>query len=119
MTALVRGIRSVEFDVAALEESIRFYRDVWKLDLVKQTAGSACFRGTGSYHHILAIHQASDRPAVRSLVYEAISRDAVHMIHERVTAQKVECETPGPLAREGGGFGFGCKDAEGRNLVIS
>jgi catechol 2,3-dioxygenase-like lactoylglutathione lyase family enzyme len=119
MTALIRGIRSVEFEVAALKESIRFYRDIWNLDLVKQTTRSAYFRGTSSYNHILAIHQTDDKPAIRSLVYEAVSREAVHAIHERVVAQNFESETPGPLAREGGGFGFGCKDAEGRNLVIS
>lgn len=119
MAAWVRGIRSVEFEVAALEESIKFYRDVWNLSVVKVSESSAYFRGTGSYNHILAIHAAPEKPSIRCIVYDASSRQAVLAIYENLQRFGLDSEKPGPLAREGGGFGFGCKDVEGRNLIVT
>jgi hypothetical protein len=36
----------------------RLYTRVWNLKEIERKGGSIYFRGTGAYHHILAIHQA-------------------------------------------------------------
>ena len=118
MTAQVNAVRSIELAVVDLAEAQRFFTDVWNLDVVDQTAERACLRGTGSFHHILALHRAAE-PAVVRITLQAADERTVRALHEAVSAKAVgPVEKPGALTLAGGGFGFGFKDAEGRNFAI-
>lgn len=118
MTVRVRGIRSVAIDVCALDEAAAFYTDVWRLAQVAAVDGARYFRGTCRHHHILSLHAAA-RPAIRCLVFDAADRAEVDALHAAVKASGVACEMPHPLASPGGGYGFGFKDPEGRNLAVA
>ena len=116
--ARVQGVRSVAVDVCALEDAASFYRSVWNLDPVESSAAARHFRGTGPHHHILSLHAAS-RPAIRNIVFEAADHAAVEAIHARVKASGAESEAPHDWQAPGGGFSFGFRDPEGRNLAVA
>ena len=118
MALCVRGIRSVAIDVCALGEAAAFYTDVWKLTEVASEQGARYFAGTSAYHHILSLHTAA-RPAIRRIVFDAAGRDNVDALHVRVKASGVACDAPHEWCAPGGGYGFGFKDPEGRNLAVA
>jgi catechol 2,3-dioxygenase len=118
MTARVQGIRSIAVDVCALDTAAGFYTAVWNLDCVETTADARWFRGTGPHHHILSLH-AANRPAVRRIVFDAADRDTVAALHAQVKASGVETGAPREWDTPGGGFGFGFRDPEGRNLAVA
>jgi catechol 2,3-dioxygenase-like lactoylglutathione lyase family enzyme len=115
---LVRGVRSVEIATSNLDQAAAFYRDVWNLHLQEQEANACHFRGTGRYHHIVALH-AGPKPELIRVVFDVADRERLDALHRAVTAAKA-----GPitaivdLAGPGGGTGFGCKDPEGRNFAF-
>jgi catechol 2,3-dioxygenase len=118
MSARVRGIRSVAIDVCALEDAAAFYETVWRLAPVARAEDARYFRGTCAHHHILSLHAAA-RPAIRRIVFDVADRAAVAALHARVQASGVACEAPHDLDAPGGGYGFGFKDPEGRNLGVA
>jgi catechol 2,3-dioxygenase-like lactoylglutathione lyase family enzyme len=118
MTARVQGVRSVAIDVCALDEAAAFYRSVWNLMPVEAPGAARYFRGTGPHHHILSLYPAT-RPAIRRVVFEAADRGAVNALHAQVEASGVQTEAPREWTAPGGGFAFGYKDPEGRNLVVA
>src|SRR3954469_4294415 len=117
MSVCARGIRSVAVDVCALDDAAAFYTDVWKLTPVVTEGAARYFAGTSAYHHILSLH-AGPRPAIRRVVFDAADREAVDALHTRVKASGVVCEAPHEWDAPGGGYGFGFKDPEGRNLAV-
>jgi catechol 2,3-dioxygenase-like lactoylglutathione lyase family enzyme len=116
--ASVRAIRCVDVAVGNLEETSRFYGGIWGLDEVARPSGARYFRGTAQYHHILALFERP-KPALIRIVFDAADRAAVDELHRAVVAARVgPVEEPHPLMRPGGGYGFGFKDPESRNLAI-
>lgn len=116
--AAVRGVRSVEIEVADVGRAAEFYAQVWGLAEVERRGGSCYLRGTGEYHHILALHQAGGRGTFRRVVFDAADRKTVDAIHRQVIehlGKSVACQE---LQWPGGGYGFGFKDPEGRNLAV-
>ena len=99
-----------------------FFTDVWGLTLVARDNAASHLRGTGPFHHILALHRrpraeilrinllAADRAGVDALHARAGEQGAVHGVSD-LTA-------PAELDRPGGGYGFAFRDGEGRNLAI-
>jgi catechol 2,3-dioxygenase len=114
---LVRGVRSVELAATNFEEAGRFYESVWHLDPVAARAGVRLYRGTGAYHHILGLHQGP-RPALIRIVFDVADRLSVDALHRAVAAAGVPAGAPAELTADGGGYGFGCKDPDGRNLAF-
>jgi catechol 2,3-dioxygenase len=115
--ATVRGVRCVDFAVADLEETARFYGGIWGLRPVAQTLETRYFRGASRYHHILALRRA-EKPAIVRVVFEVADRRTLAELHRAVTAVGVEVSASRDVRWPGGGHGFGCKDPEGRNLVF-
>ncbi len=113
----VLGVRSVAVAVTDLERAFRFYREVWGLLPVERSASAIHLRGTGRYHHILALHQAP-RPAIIRIVLAAADQAAIDALHRALAREVSAIEQPGPLAAPGGGYGFGFKDHEGRNFAL-
>jgi catechol 2,3-dioxygenase len=114
---LIRGVRSVDFVVTNLDEAARFYETVWNLDPVAVGDDSRFFRGTAGYHHVLGLHRGA-QPAVKRIVFDVADRQAADALHRAVTAAGAKSTTPAVLTTPGGGYGFGCKDPDGRNLAF-
>lgn len=117
MTYLVRGVRSIEVEVNDPERAAAFFTQVWNLTQVDHRGGSYYFRGTGAYHHILAIHTARAGTAVRRIVFDVADRDALAALHSRVKPLADATEAPHDVDAPGGGTGFGFTDREGRNYA--
>jgi len=115
---LIRGLRSIDLVATNLDEATRFYEDVWGLTTVERRNDAIYFRGTQRYHHVLGLHRGA-QPAVIRIVFDVDDRAAVEALHKAIVA--AGCNTapaPGPVALAGGGYGFGCKDPDGRNLAF-
>ncbi len=118
MIPRVRGIRSVEIDVASVKAASDFYRNVWKLTEVA-SPGATCFRGTAAYHHIIGLHPpGAEGPAIRSVVFDVADAAQLHALHAKVKAAIPNVEAPHALGGAAGGFGFGFKDSEARNFIL-
>jgi catechol 2,3-dioxygenase len=123
-SCLVRGVRSVELVVSNLGEATRFYEETWRLTPLETVAsnplplageGARYFRGTSGYHHVLALHGGTP-PAVVRIVFDVADRTAVDALHRAITDAGGKPTAPANVTRAGGGYGFGCKDPDGRNL---
>ena len=119
-SCLIRGVRSVELATTNIEEAARFYETVWMLDPVEMRGGkrgARFFRGTAGYHHLLGLHTGA-QPAVVRIVFDVADRKAVDALHRAIAAAGGKPSAPGKVAIGGGGYGFGCKDPDGRNLAF-
>jgi catechol 2,3-dioxygenase len=116
--AAVQGIRCVDIGVGNLDAAARFYGGIWGLREVERNAHACYFRGTGPYHHVLGLHERTT-PALLRVVFDARDRAAVDDLYAAVDAAKAgPVEEPHASIRPGGGYGFGFRDAEGRNLAV-
>lgn len=114
---LVRGVRSVELVASNLDEAARFYETVWNLAPVGADNDARYFRGTGRYHHVIGLHRGA-QPAVVRIVFDAGDRSSVDALHRATGAAGCKAPAPAVLPGTGGGYGFGCKDPDGRNLAF-
>ena len=115
---LVRGVCSVELVASNFAEASRFYETVWGLRPVPSPDSMRLYRGTGRYHHIVGLHRGP-QPALVRIVFDVATRADVDALHRTVAASGVPVTAPGPVSAEfGGGYGFGCKDPDGRNLAF-
>ena len=113
----VRGVRSVELAVTNLEEAGRFYESVWALRPVEAREGVRLYRGTAAYHHIVGLHRAL-RPGLVRIVFDVADRGGVDALHHAISTAGGPVTAPARLAADGGGYGFGCRDPDGRNLAF-
>ena len=113
---VVRGVRSVELVATNFEEADRFYEGVWHLEPVAAARGARLYRGTGPTTTSSACIGA--RPALVRIVFDVADRPAVNALHRAVAAAGGPVGAPAELAGDGGGYGFGCKDPDGRNLAF-
>jgi hypothetical protein len=118
MKSAVRGVRSIELEFNDLSLATSFFTRVWNLTEVTRDSGSIFLRGTGPYHHILALHDGEAGTAVRRVVFDASDRQAVDDFHRKISAHIPTCGVPGPFDAPGGGYGFDFVDPEGRCLAI-
>ncbi|MGZ5882711.1 MAG: VOC family protein, partial [Xanthobacteraceae bacterium] len=113
----VRGVRSVEIAATNLEEAGRFYESVWGLRLVEARDGVQLYRGTAAYHHIVGLHRGP-RPGLMRIVFDVADREGVDALHRAIAAAGSPVTAPARFAADGGGYGFGCTDPDGRNLAF-
>jgi catechol 2,3-dioxygenase-like lactoylglutathione lyase family enzyme len=117
-SCFIRGVRSVELVASNLDEAARFYEEVWGLAPVATARNdSRYFRGTAGYHHLLGLHSGA-QPAVVRIVFDVADRAGVDALHAKIAAAGGKPGTPATLTIAGGGYGFGCKDPDGRNLAF-
>jgi len=116
--ARVRALRSIEIGVTNLVVAQDFYTRVWGLTPVEEANGVHYLRGTGRFRHILSLRRLAQAALVR-IVFDAGDPGAVDALHAQLIAHGVAAsEAPRPLNSPGGGYGFGFKDLEQRNLAI-
>jgi catechol 2,3-dioxygenase-like lactoylglutathione lyase family enzyme len=116
-SCLVRGVRSVELAATNFGEAARFYETTWGLAPVEQHNDALYFRGTGRYHHVLGLHYGA-QPAVIRIVFDVADQAGIATLHQTISAAGAKPSAPAQLSTPGGGYGFGCKDPEGRNLAF-
>jgi len=114
---LIRGVRSVELVASNLDEAARFYETVWNLTAVEARNDARYFRGTGRYHHVLGLHCGA-QPAVLRIVFDVADRVGVNALHGKIAAAGGNPTSPAALTTAEGGYGFACKDPDGRNLAF-
>ena len=112
----VRAVRAVDFGVTDIETAARFFSDVWHLTPVPGPADDVLMRGTGAFHHILRLHRAPHLGLTR-IVLDAADRATVDGLHGQIVkAGGTTDAAPRNLAS--GGYGFGCRDPEGRGIAV-
>jgi catechol 2,3-dioxygenase len=115
----VIGLRSVEFGVADVAATARFYQERWGLPLVAEEGGSAFLRASGPEHHIVVLHQRATPGVVRTNL-AAPDKATVDAMHARMVGLGAEAlGAPGVLAQPGGGYGFDFRDPDGQLFSIS
>lgn len=116
--AQVRALRSVDLGFRDLDKALRFFTEVWNLTAVSESAGVHYLRGTGAFHHILAIRR-TPRPILFRMVLDAADVATVDGLHAQVAAHGLKTiDPPARLRQPHGDYGFGFKDPEGRNIAI-
>jgi catechol 2,3-dioxygenase len=113
----IRGVRSVELVASNLDEAARFYETVWNLAPVAASNKARYFRGTGGYHHVLGLH-GGEQPAVMHIAFDVADRAGIDALHEKISAAGAKPGKPAKLTAAGGGYGFACRDPDGRNLAF-
>lgn len=116
--ARVRALRAVEFGVAEPEAAATFFVDAWRLAPVGERSGIRYFRASGRHHWVTSIRKAAVPGLVR-IVFDAADRAALERLREQVSAAGArEVQPIVELLTPGGGYGFGFKDPDGRNLAV-
>ena len=76
MSPWIEGLRSVALFVPDLAKAEEFYTRTWHLEVAHRGDGELFLRGSGSDHHLLALHQGGVVPQVRQVTLRARSREA-------------------------------------------
>lgn len=114
----VTAVRSVTLGVPDLAASKAFYTGIWGLTPVNESADALYLRGTGPYHHVLAL-TAHGKPQVLELDLLADDRGAIDALHQQVSGAAVtQLTAPGRRDASGSGYGFSFVDPDGRRVNI-
>jgi len=115
---MVTGLRGVDLGVPDVAAHARFYTEVWRLSVAAERDGSVYLRGTGAYHHILALHPR-DKPGLLCINLAAASRADVDRVHLRAKeAGASRIDPPAAIGEPGGGYGFIFADPDGRVVRV-
>ncbi len=114
--ARATSVRSIELAVPDLDVARRFYEEGWGLEEVARDGNVSYLRGSGSEHHILALHGGGE-PGVRRINLGVAARDAADALSARLrdAAVRVVSE-PHAIDEPGEGYGFAFLDCEGREF---
>ena len=115
----ISGLRSVALTVPDLPAAETFYTEVWRLEVAARTEGVLYLRGSGSDHHLLALHAAAGTPKVRQVSLRARSAEALAAIAATcVAAGGVVERVAGSPTDPAGGRSLVIRDADGRRIEV-
>ncbi|WP_382328217.1 VOC family protein [Hydrogenophaga sp. UC242_50] len=116
----IEAVRSVALNVPDLAQAETFYTEVWRLSVAHRGEQAICLRGTGSDHHLLALHAGGPVPQIRQVTLRARSLDALHAVAEAVPRAGGTLLSPiGPLRDDpAGGTGLTLRDPHGRVIQV-
>jgi catechol-2,3-dioxygenase len=119
MTApLVGALRSVEIGLADVPAAEAFFTGTWGLEVAARDKDAVYLRGTGTDHHLLAIHPAG-KSELRMVTLRARSSEALDAVGLAAKANGGVLLSPrGPVNEPGGGEAVVVRDPQGRNLRI-
>ncbi|HEX4192703.1 MAG TPA: VOC family protein [Stellaceae bacterium] len=114
----VTAVRSITLGVSDLAASKAFYTGIWGLTPALERADAVFLRGTGPYHHVLALTQHVT-PQVLEIDLLADDRAAIDALHRQVSdSAATQLTAPGRHDAPGGGYGFSFVDPDGRRVNI-
>src|SRR6185369_1738388 len=76
----IAGLRSVALYVPDLAKAEAFYTQTWHLEVAHREDGALYLRGSGSDHHLLALHQGGEAPQIRQVTLRARNRAALDAV---------------------------------------
>jgi catechol 2,3-dioxygenase len=118
--ARVIGVRSVELGVRDINASLKFYKDIWGLEVAGQDGDAIHLRATSSEHHVLTLRERG-KADLLGVHFAANDRTAVDALHGKAKGYGVDAGAapvvlPGGA---GGGYGFRFKTPDGLPMSIS
>jgi len=115
----ISALRSVALNVPDLAVAEHFYTTIWHLDVVAKTEQAIYFRGTGSDHHLLALHQAQGPAQIRCVTLRARDASSLETIAQAaVDAGGRVLQSLSPVTEPGGGFSISVVDPDGRIFEV-
>ena len=115
----IAGLRSVALTVPDLAAAEAFYTRTWRLDVAGRGDGVLYLRGSGSDHHLLALHAAPGTPRIRQVTLRARSAQALDAIAQATLAAGGTVErASAPAAGPAGGTSLLIRDSDGRRIEI-
>ena len=113
---LVSALRSVDIGLADVPAAEKFFTEVWKLSVAARVGAVVYLRGTGSDHHLLALHPRP-RSELLSVTLRANSAKALDLVADKVLANGGKLLSKhAPVTQPGGGEAITVRDPQGRNL---
>jgi catechol 2,3-dioxygenase-like lactoylglutathione lyase family enzyme len=113
------GLRSVALTVPDLAAAETFYTATWRLSVAARSAGVLYLRGSGSDHHLLALHAAPGTPQILKVTLRARSRAALDAVARATQDAGGVVERAVAAAEDpSGGETLVIRDADGRRIEI-
>ncbi len=82
-SSLVCALRSIALTVPDLASAEVFFTRTWHLQVVDRTPNALYFRGAGSDHHLLALHQSPGEAQILHVTLRARSLEALGLAMQR------------------------------------
>jgi catechol 2,3-dioxygenase-like lactoylglutathione lyase family enzyme len=115
----ISGLRSVALTVPDLAQAERFYTEVWHLNVAARGEGVIYLRGSGSDHHLLALHEVPGAPQLLKLTLRARSPEALATIADTLPVAGGLLERAiGVAADPAGGVSLVIRDPHGRRYEV-
>jgi catechol 2,3-dioxygenase-like lactoylglutathione lyase family enzyme len=115
----IEALRSVALTVPDLAAAEAFYTGIWQLQVAARGQGVLYLRGSGSDHHLLALHAAPGTPTIRQETLRARSADALPAIAQAtVAAGGVVERAVSASAGPSGGLSLFIRDQDGRRIEV-
>jgi catechol 2,3-dioxygenase len=115
----VSAQRSVALTVPDLSAAEAFYTQVWHLRVVHSASGEVYLAGSGSDHHLLALHQADGTPQIRKVTLRARNQQSLDAIALATTAAGGVVERAvAPADGPAGGLSVVIRDPHGRRFEV-
>ena len=111
----ITGLRSVDLEVRDLPAAIDFYTQVWGLELSDQADGSAWLRGSGSDHHLLALHEGA-ASAIRAMTFRVA--DGIDPAELAARVRDAGGTLTDAIPDPAGGVLSAARDAQGRTCRL-
>jgi catechol 2,3-dioxygenase len=115
----VSALRSVALNVPDLAMAEHFYTSVWHLDVAAKTERAIYLRGTGTDHHLLALHQAEGPAQIRCVTLRARDASSLEAIAQAAIQAGGRVLQPlAPVTEPGGGVSLSVVDPDGRIFQV-
>jgi len=113
------GLRSVALTVPNLAAAERFYTQVWRLEVGAREPGVLYLRGSGTDHHLLALHQRAGPPRLLKVTLRARHAEALAAVQAAAPAAGGRVEQAAAAARDpAGGQAVVLLDPHGRRYEV-
>jgi len=115
----IQALRSIALDVPDLGVAENFYTSVWNLEVAARQQDALYLRGSGSDHHLLALHRGGAVPRVRHVTFRARSEDSLQAVAgAAVQAGGTVARPIGPSSDPAGGWSVAVRDGDGRVFEV-
>ena len=120
MSPWIEGLRNVALFVPDLAKAEEFYTKTWHLEVAHRGDQELFLRGSGTDHHLLALHQGGDVPQIRQVTLRARTREALDTVlaNVRNAGGKVLAEAHELTRNPAGGIGIKFQDPHGRTFQV-